>query len=1244
MSGLDEGLLGPTITKKRVIALALVTIIMIAAFAYSVMIYSWLFGSPRKSPNERLEGAPEEDALLILPESGYNWSELAENLDLDDPDLLDQLRDLHDGNIDLLDLLQYAELAAALAGSDIEVFRVYNIPSYEEVSEKLWKFECFDEFLGDSWECNVPLQNYDFYSYSDYYSKHSGLNIYNISMPLSPGLGSNSFMIPNLFPNPYIMENSIKVPNITPGSEVLRKNAFNSTTLTLDFTSENSVNMTYELFGLTLPTNTEINNSALDEDYTPAIIRDRYLQLPPDISTYLDFNVHPNINFHYNNLRTIINDEDTSFVVANKIRNYLQENFSFGYNALENSPPADGEDLVEWFCFHEEGIWTHFASAFCVFCRAFGVSCRFVDGYNSRYADTVNDPIMGDGIAVKYRNLYNWAEVYIPTDVSGNGIWVQMDMLYDSFGGGSGVGPILNNYNITLSSNFTSGPRGSIAQLNATLSSSYNLSVSDKNIQFYDYTMDEILGFSTTDSNGLATFTFPIDDNQTVGPHIIYASYGGAANLTFYIVDGDIQVNLTSVSPPQVNISQDPYTTISGTVRDPVNGKPVKNAIMNLILYQKGTNNIVNPSFSPSSITANDNGVFSQTVNIDSSVPYGQYEVRVDFNGSWANPLSPSFPFTYPFINNYSNRLDLNVTKELTYSLWFYINDIPATDNSNPLVSRFSTIELKAIVYNGTGDLAKNEIIGFYDGSGTLIGQNVSDENGVAIYNYNVGINVPAGPNQIISRIGTISNSSYYILNAPINIYPIDCPNPNSVSRSSLDDEDFTIQGYLEDDYSNPIRSAIIYINLYDQSDSDVTSQYLEYVSGSFITDNNGNFSLQFGVDNITPLNNYTLNVSFYGQFNNPSVSFVSSQTQESPYELEVIDPYQIDIYFTIDGTPTKLFYNDGNPPKRYNLGENINFGVEIYQGGSPVDNDTVYFYDYDVSNDIPFHTYEFNGFETPLGYYNFSVNTGSWNAGLHEIRVTYGNYGVYNFTYVLINKSISINTNLDSPSDYTIQRLSESLTISGNVYDFDSLDHLRGLGIGLYLFDINGQDYSDDLNFASGYSQNMTLDQDGTFQFVINSVNEIPIGEYNLRVDFNGTVIESAIYLSDYLVHSSSSPININITAGVQIDGNYDTVYDKDQFYYNDTMYVYGYLNWDNLTVMNNYEVNITILDALDNILETKIATTDPSGFFNTSFTVKNWDEDTTKVIVNFLPEDNFDFPDYYYVEAKSQQVFREI
>jgi hypothetical protein len=1207
MSAIQEDLLGPTITKKRAIAVILVAVLLVALFAYSVMIYGYFFGAPRIPPNERLEGAPEEDALLTLPQSGYNWSDLAEDLDLDDPDLLDQLRDLHDGNIDSMDLLEYAALAAALAGSDIEVFRVYNIESYESVSENLWKFECFDEFLGDTWECNVPLQNYNFYPYSDYYSLYSGLNLYNISMPLTPDVGVNSFMIPNLFPNPYIMENSLNVDNINPGSEVLKKNAFNSTTLALDFTSEDPVNMTYELFGLDLPSATEINNSAVDEDYTPSLISNRYLQLPPDIPTYLDENTNPNVNRHYNNLRGIINDEDTAFVVANKIRNYLQANFSFGYQAMQNTPPADGEDIVEWFCYHEEGIWTHFAAAFCVFSRAFGVSCRYVNGYNSRFADQVNDPQFGgDGIAIKYKNIYNWAEIYVPTDVSGDGRWVQMDIMYESFGGG-GVGPILSDYNISVSSNANNFIEGNTAQINATLTTNQNISVANRNVQFYDYTMDQSIGSNYTNENGTATYTFSIDENQTVGPHLIYATYAGALNFTYYIVNGEIQVNINSVNPPQVNISQDPFTTISGSVTDPKNGKPVKNANVNLLLFHKGTSNVVFPSFSPQIITTNDNGAFSEIVNLDSSIPYGEYEVRADFNGSWENPVYPSFPFTYPFINDSSNREDLNITKELTYSLHFYIDNVPAQDNSNPIISRFSTIELKAIVYNGTGGLAENEIVGFYDGFGTLIGQNSSDENGVAIYNYNVDDNAPAGPNQIESRIGSISNSSYYILNDTINVNPVNCPFPKSVSRSSLDNEDFIIQGYLMDDYSNPIRNAIIYVNLYDQGGYDVTSQYLEYISGSFFTNNNGNFSLQFGVDNITPLNNYTLNVSFYGEFSNPSVSYSSFQTQECPYELEVTDPYQIEIYFEIDGIPTQSFYDDENPPMRYNPGESITFGVEIYQSGSLVDNDTVYFYDYDENTVNPFHTYEFNGSETPLGYYNFSVNTGDWNAGLHEIRVTYGNFGVYNFTYVLINKSVSINANLDSPNDYTIQRQSEGFTISGYVSDGDYLDRLRGLQVGLYLFDANNQDYSADMNFASGYSQNVSVDQNGVFQFIIDTVNEIPNGEYYLRVDFNGTITESAIFLSDYLIHSTCSPININITAGTSIiqQDYYTLTEDTYPNYWvsKDTLFVIGDLTWDNGSAISGMTVNVTVKLIDGTVIDfNDTVTTNEFGAFNAS------------------------------------------
>ena len=46
--------------------------------------------------------------------------------------------------------------------------------------------------------------------------------------------------------------------------------------------------------------------------------------------------------------------------------------------------------------------------------------------------------------------------------------------------------------------------------------------------------------------------------------------------------------------------------------------------------------------------------------------------------------------------------------------------------------------------------------------------------------------------------------------------------------------------------------------------------------------------------------------------------------------------------------------------------------------------------------------------------------------------------------------------------------------------------------------------------------------------------------------------------------------------------------------------------------------------------------------GFFNVTFTVGAWLEDT-QVWVYFEPEDNFGFPDYYYVEPIEQQIFRE-
>ncbi|MFX1409279.1 MAG: hypothetical protein ACFFA6_02930, partial [Promethearchaeota archaeon] len=132
-------------------------------------------------------------------------------------------------------------------------------------------------------------------------------------------------------------------------------------------------------------------------------------------------------------------------------------------------------------------------------------------------------------------------------------------------------------------------------------------------------------------------------------------------------------------------------------------------------------------------------------------------------------------------------------------------------------------------------------------------------------------------------------------------------------------------------------------------------------------------------------------------------------------------------------------------------------------------------------------------------------------------------------------------------------------------------------------------------------------------------------------------------ISLSDYMVHTNSSLIPITVIAGTSISGNYDTRVDKQEWYYNDDLYVYGYLTWDNGTAMAFMEVNVTIRDGDGNILDSKVGFTDGSGFFNITFKVGAWPPDT-EVWVYFFPEDPDNFgPAGIYVQTVEQELFRQ-
>ncbi|TFF98316.1 MAG: hypothetical protein EU547_01925 [Promethearchaeota archaeon] len=1257
MAGLDEGSLTTGFSKKRIIGIILVAVILFSTFAFALTLFSTIFNTQRLDPNDNLANAPEEDPILTVPPLPWNLSDILDffnalnqtpDVDLTEEeieDLAEQYEDMIDGSIDDIDLSSMAALIGALLFSDEEVFRVYDYDDISSVSGNLWKYESFDEYTGTSWECTSPLSDYSFYSYSNYYSQHSGQDIYNISMPLSPEqVGYSSFIIPNLFPTPYIMSGSIDVPNINPGETRLMKTGFNSTTLTLDFTSTEDVNMSYELFGADLPTYNELNSSAVDADYTPESIKDRYLQLPPDISTYISAN--PYFESHYNNLDTIINDDDNAVVVASKIRTYLENNFYFGLEAMDNDPPADDEDTVEWFCEHQEGVWSDFVSAFCAFGRAFNLSCRYIDGYNSRFLEEVYDSIEGkNAIPIMYRNIYNWAEVYVPTAVDGTGKWAQLDVCENiSPFNGSGPGPGFGDFNISVSTNFTDGYRnvGNVANISAKLTSE-NYSVSNRIIEFRDVTMDTTIGQAITDTNGSAWITVPIDNNQTIGAHLIVASYSLAYGSTNYTVTGSnttINLELTNLTPTTVNVSQDPTFRVQGYLEDPntIDNRRIAYANIFYYLFEKGSSIPIPLALSPVSNYTSTDGSIDQILTLNASLPSGEYELKADFNGSWVWSTD-----IYPYINDSSNRLDLNITEEEVYSVQFYMNDVEANNNTNPVITRGANLKLEAKLLNETGGPVPGEIIKFYNSSGNLIGQNITNLHGIARYSYKIKNYVPAGPNKLRAAYGSFQNSSYFVLNAPINFTLNSFPNPTSISKyDSYSSSTFNIQDHLLDDQNNPIKYGQFSVDMLDGGSE---TFYLSYEGGSYYSSSTGIIDIDHSVLDTTPSKNYTIRVSFDGIFDYPGAepyfdlstfsNFTSIKNGTS--DLEVFDPYNVTILFRINGTATEPFYDDSTLPERYNKGDIIMFAVDISNYSGPVTSNTVRFYDVDQGNTL-IESHTFNGNEIPKGHYNFTIDTNNagWNAGAHQIRVSWGNMGVYNSTYIIINETATIS--LDQ-SEFSIQRGVDNFIISGDITD--ESDSLRGLEVGIHLYDTSNQDLSEYINYATG-SQNITINNDGTFSFDISSIDmDLQQGPYKIRVEFNGTINLPGIFLNDYMVHFNSEFLNFNLTAGTEIlQQDYYTLEYEDEYpnYWvdTDTLVVVGNLTWDNNTGISYKNINVTVKNLSGNIIANNIDQTDEFGGFNISLSIDDsWPtlRDNTEIWVEFNSND------FYYVISSTKQ-----
>ncbi len=1100
MSEFREDLLVTKINKKRIIGIALVTALLIAAFAFSILLSSLIFNTQRPSPSDELSKAREEEGIqLITTPFPFNFSDFQDlNLTQDQiSDLLDMLQNMFDGDIDDLDLGNYSQGLLALLASEIEVFRVYDYTDFNSMSNKLWKYESFDKYTGDSWQSTSTSNLTSFYSFSDYNSYHSDKDLIRLKVPLNPTTGINSIVIPSLFPTPFIMEGSLKAKNLDNNSVELYKNDFNSTTAELNFYDSAEVNMSYELFGLNLPSNFEINSSALSASYTPLSIQNRFLQLPGTVLAYLANN--PYVYDDYINLNNIISPSDNAFIVANKIRNYLQYQFSLPSDPNSYTAAPSGRDVVDYFCETREGLWSDFATAFCVFTRIFGVASRFIDGFNSIGIEEMWDKQeYQNTFAIKYRNIYNWAEVYVPS--SGGGRWVQMDVLYDSFGvGGNPWSP--ENYSLFVDTNFTAGFRNNQDALITATLSQYGSPLQGETISFIDLATDDFLGSAVTDIYGNASIMIPIDSTQVVGPHYITATYNPQTiNYTRFDIYGDIQVQLNSINPPSVNLSLSTSTNIQGYLADPLNGLRVRNAQVEFVLLYKGTNIRASPFFPNFGITRM-NGDFDMSVDADSSLIPGNYVVRVDFNGTFIDPLDLT-PFNLFLVNSYSsNQLDFNITKG-TKNLLFYIDNVPSNIPNSPLVSRYSTIRLKAYVYHDTLGPLANEYVEFYDytdGNNFLNG-NYTNSEGFTTIDYFIGAQVISGPNLLYARLGFQENYSYYILNDAPTIHLISGPTPRTINRTGGGQTAFNVVGEITDtnDRSKKLGFSDIKLTLL-RGGVNYSSFLIPFDSYPFQTSSNGYFNLNFGVAPNTPTGNYTLRLDFNGTINlfqigNPypylfNLPILSNSTYLD-YELEINTPPTLKFDFYIDGYDSYDYYN---PVINRNGQVNLSVYLELL---NPLDNEVIEFYD--LTQDLYIGwTQTINGRASFIYYTNILAC-----AGPHLIYAKWGSN--YNYSYFTLNDNIVLDVQT-GPNPNQIFRGGEIFTIQGTITDSLNGAPIKFTEIYIALLDSTMTDVSYYLS-----SNLFQLDDSGTFDLSLSVDIATPAANYTLNVGFYGEFIYS--------------------------------------------------------------------------------------------------------------------------------------
>lgn len=216
--------------------------------------------------------------------------------------------------------------------------------------------------------------------------------------------------------------------------------------------------------------------------------------------------------------------------------------------------------------------------------------------------------------------------------------------------------------------------KGESVELQATLLYDNGSAISGATIKFYDNTSGTYLGQNTTNAAGLATYTYLIPLNSSLGAHTLNATYLG--NPTKYLLKTYNETTLTVYEPPTIsNINQTSTligfgktVTINATIFDN-DGNDIDTYLIN-ITYPDGSTGQQSMSFTPPDF---------YEVTINNTWMEGQYNVTIwvnDSRGSIAESNIINFTVNAsgtlsisPINYTYEPNNQVNITD--AYSTWY---------------------------------------------------------------------------------------------------------------------------------------------------------------------------------------------------------------------------------------------------------------------------------------------------------------------------------------------------------------------------------------------------------------------------------------------------------------------------------------------------------------------------------------------------------------------------------------------